>query len=431
MRGMTIVRIAAIAAAVGMASPALPAGFHIREQGAKAMGMANAFAAQADDPSAIFYNPAGLAFQEGTKATLGVTIIQVPETEFEGKTWLGDPNVSGTEFSGKQSARPDIFFPPNMYFTTSLQSVPVALGVGINSQYPLAKRWDTTSPFRDDVKEVAIKPLNVNPTVAFRWKTLGLAFGLNYTYATLWLENSPYTTVYDGSGNPVALNVGDLEVEGTGDGWGFNFGLLWRPGPTWSFGLAYRSRIKVEVDDGDADLMVSQKAQDVLGLPSHVNTDGATELTLPDTWTFAVAWKPTNRITLEFDADRFGWSSYDELKLDFKDESVLHDETLPKDWKDVWAFRFGVQYALTDTLDLRAGYAYDNTPVPDSTLGPDLPDSDRHNVTFGLGWHTDRGSVDFAYMAVLFKDRSVSNDHQDGEYKSEAHLFALNVSYNF
>ncbi len=426
-----VLRAAACAAVLGMAAPAFPAGFHIREQGAKAMGMANAFVAQADDPSAIFYNPGGLAFQEGTKASLGITIIQVPETEFEGTTWLGDPKAAGSEFTGKQSARPDIFFPPNIYVTTALKSYPVSFGVGVNSQYPLAKRWDTTSPFRDDVKEVAIKPINVNPTVAFRWKNLGLAFGVDYTYGTLWLENSPYTTVFDGAGNRVNLNVGDLEVEGTGSGWGYNFGLLWKPHAQWSFGLAYRSRIKLDVDDGDADLMVSQKAQEVLGLPSHVNTDGSTSITLPDVWSFAVAWKPIPRLTVEVDVDRFGWSSYDELALDFEDETVLHDEVLPKDWNDVWAYRIGVQYALTQHMDVRAGYTYDNTPIPDETLGPDLPDADRHNLTFGFGWHGERGAVDFAYMAVLFKDRSVSNDHQDGEYRSEAHLFALNVTYSF
>ncbi|RMG87989.1 MAG: aromatic hydrocarbon degradation protein, partial [Candidatus Dadabacteria bacterium] len=207
-------------AALGMVTPAFPAGFHIREQGAKAMGMGNAFVAQADDASALFYNPGGLAFQKGSQASLGVTIIQVPETVFEGKTWLGDKDNGGVEFSGKQSSRPDIFFPPNLYLTYALDSAPVSFGVAMNSLYPLAKRWDATSPFRDDVKEVAIKPVNVNPTVAFRWKNLGLAFGVDYTYASLWLENSPYTTIYDGAGNPVNLNLGDLEVEGMGDGWG-------------------------------------------------------------------------------------------------------------------------------------------------------------------------------------------------------------------
>lgn len=77
------------------------AGFHIREQGAKAMGMANAFVAQADDPSAIFYNPAGIAFQSGTQVSLGVTVVKVPETKFTGTTKLGDvtPNL-GVENTG-------------------------------------------------------------------------------------------------------------------------------------------------------------------------------------------------------------------------------------------------------------------------------------------------------------------------------------------
>ncbi|MEA3466103.1 MAG: outer membrane protein transport protein [Thermodesulfobacteriota bacterium] len=71
------------------------AGFHIREQGAKAMGMANAFVAQADDPSAIFYNPAGIAFQDGTQVSLGVTVINVPETEFNGTTTIGENDTYG------------------------------------------------------------------------------------------------------------------------------------------------------------------------------------------------------------------------------------------------------------------------------------------------------------------------------------------------
>ncbi len=423
--------VAAFAAVAALAVPAHPAGFHIREQGAKAMGMANAFVAQADDPSAIFYNPAGLAFQEGTKASLGVTIIQVPETEFTGKTWVGDPDLPGSEVSGKQSARPDVFFPPNIYVTHSMKDRPWGFGIGINSLYPLAKRWNTTTAFRDEVKELAIKPINVNPTVSYRYKNFGVAFGIDYTKATLWLENSPYTTVYDGNGDAVNLNVGDLEVEGEGDGWGWNAGFMWRPSETWSFGLSYRSEITLKVDDGDADFLVSQQAQDLLGLPSHVNTGGATEITLPDTLSLAVAWKPTSALTLEFDVDRFGWSSYDELTLEFDDNPVLSDTTDPKDWEDTWTYRLGVQYALTDYFDIRGGYAYDNTPVPDETLGPELPDADRHNLTLGFGFHSDRGAVDFAYMAVLFKDRSVSNEKQDGEYKSQAHLFGLNVTYNF
>ncbi len=123
------------------------------------------------------------------------------------------------------------------------------------------------------------------------------------------------------------------------------------------------------------------------------STGAETEITLPDTWSFAVAWKPTGKLTVEFDADRFGWSSYDSLDILFDENTVLPDSLNRKDWNDVWAYRFGAQYAMTQSLDLRVGYARDNTPVPNDTIGPELPDADRNNYTFGFGYHTRPGGV--------------------------------------
>ncbi|MBN2644642.1 MAG: outer membrane protein transport protein [Desulfuromonadaceae bacterium] len=420
------------------------AGFHIREQGAKAMGMANAFVAQADDPSAIFYNPAGIAFQSGMQVSLGVTVINVPETEFKGTTWLGDNRVAGTpgeEISADTKARDDIFFPPNFYATYSDKDSPWAFGIGVGSLYPLAKRWDTTSPFRDEVKEIAIKPINVNPTVAYRFEALNLAVGVgvDYTYTEVWLEKDAY--VYNPLAlGPTAAHIASTEVEGDGDGWGYNFGLLWKPMEVLSIAVAYRSEIELDID-GDADFYVTPTGQAViaasLGVPSSyipitASSSAKTEITLPDTWSFAVAWKPIERLTVEFDADRFGWSSYDELDIDLGTGSPVGDSpAAPKNWNDVWAYRFGVQFAVTENLDLRAGYTRDNNPIPNDTIGPELPDSDRNNYTFGFGYHTERAVFDFAYMWVDFDDRDVDNDIQSGTYESDAHLFAANLTYFF
>lgn len=418
------------------------AGFHIREQGAKAMGMANAFVAQADDPSAIFYNPAGIAFQSGTQLSLGVTVINVPETEFKGTTRIGDvaPGL-GVEQTGNTEARGDIFFPPNLYMTYSKQDSPWAFGIGIGSLYPLAKRWDTTSPFRDVIKEIAIKPININPTLAYRFDAINLAIavGFDYTSADVWLEKSACVDAYalGAAALPglTAIQLGEMEMEADGDGWGYNFGVLWKPFESLSFGLAYRSEIELDFD-GDADYQITSAGQQVYGanlgyIDSSYSTDAKTEITLPDTWSIAVAWKPISKLTLEMDVDRFGWSSYDSLDIDFSQNTVLQDSYNNKDWNDVWAYRIGAQYEVTDTLDVRFGYARDNTPVPNYTMGPELPDADRNNYTFGFGYHTERAVVDFAYMWVDFDDRSVSNEIQSGTYESEAHLFAANLTYFF
>jgi len=434
--------VTAVVLALMMPGWVSAAGFHIREQGSKAMGMANAFAAQADDPSAVFYNPAGIAFQTGTQVSLGVTVINVPETEFRGTTKLGDvASGLGVEQQVDTEARDDIFFPPNFYMTTRKEGSPWAFGIGIGSLYPLAKRWDTTSPFRDEIKEIAIKPINVNPTVAYLFESinLGVAVGVDYTYADVWLEKSNcvdeyyFTSLgYNGFAampSQAARQLGEVELEADGDGWGYNFGLLWQPLDSLSFGVAYRSEIELDFD-GDADYQLTATGSAIYGINTY-SIGAETEIVLPDTWSFAVAWKPTSKLTVEFDADRFGWSSYDSLDILFDENTVLPDSLNRKDWNDVWAYRFGAQYAVTETLDLRVGYARDNTPVPNDTIGPELPDADRNNYTFGFGYHTDRAVFDFAYMWVDFDDRKVDNETQTGTYKSDAYLFAANLTYFF
>ena len=64
-------------------SPGQAAGFAIFEQGARGMGFAGAFTAQANDPSAIFHNAAGIGFLKGKQLYLGGTLIH-PSTNFTG-----------------------------------------------------------------------------------------------------------------------------------------------------------------------------------------------------------------------------------------------------------------------------------------------------------------------------------------------------------
>jgi long-chain fatty acid transport protein len=409
------------------------------------MGMANAFVAQADDPSAIFYNPAGIAFSEGTAVSLGVTVVNVPETEFTGSTELGDDRINSRPGQIMSNlgikARDDVFFPPNFYMTTSEADSPWAFGIGVGTLYPLAKRWDTTSPFRDEVKEIAIKPININPTVAYHFDELNLALGLgiDYTYSQVWLEKDTYAFNPAVLG-PSAAHIASSEIEGDGDGWGYNFGLLWKPLECISVAVSYRSEIELDID-GDADFLYTVTGRNVIAgeaglpvsmIPAVASADAATEITLPDTWSFGLAWMPTDRLTVEIDADRFGWSSYDELDIDLGSGSLLGDSpSAPKDWNDVWAYRMGMEYALTEALDLRLGYARDNTPIPNDTIGPELPDADRNNYTFGFGYKGERAVFDFAYMWVEFDDRNVDNDIQTGTYESDAYLFAANLTSFF
>ncbi len=417
-----------MAAVMGTATMSFGAGFKVSEQSAKATGMANAFAAQADDPSALAYNPAGIAFQKGTQVQVGSNTILVPQTQFDGTTRLSPTTPVSVQ------ANRDIFLSPTFYATTSMESLPLSFGLGINAFYPLAKRWDADSPFRDSIQSISIKPINFQPTVAYRFDDLKLAVaaGADITYAQVSLQKMLFAVP-----GVLASELGVLGADATATGFGYNLGLQWKPCSTVSLGAAYRSQIKLNLKGQANYLATTATGQGAVGLvpggsAKAANTSASTDVTLPDTITMGVAWKPIDKLTLEFDAERTGWSSYGSLTLNFGTPlTAFNNKPDPKNWSDVWAYRLGAQYALTPNVDLRAGYAYDTNPAPDDTVSPELPDSDRHNVTFGTGFHNAMGSIDLAYMWIHWADRTVANVKETGTFKSDAHLIAASATLKF
>ena len=430
------------AAILATATLSFAAGLKINEQGAKAMGMANAFAAQADDATALYYNPAGIAYLKGFQVNLGSVVIAVPQTQFHGTTAL-----SGTA-QVDEKAKKDLFIAPNLYATYSFEALPLTLGLGINSIYPLAKSWDDSSAFRNQIQNIAVKPINFQPTVAYRFDELHLAVaaGLDVTHAIVSLSKSVY--VPDPNNPTTPAELGTMGLDGTATDFGYNLGLKWTPIKELTFGVAYRSQITLHVD-ADANFLATTQA----GAASILQTANfnsynsriratstvASSITLPDSLALGVAWQPSDKLTLEFDAERTGWSSLKELLFAFDNSQFnsFNNQPTPLNWKDAWAYKLGAQYALNKSVDLRSGVAYDTNPIPDSTLGPILPDADRTNVAFGMGIHNDYVALDMAYMWVHWLNRTVSNQNaatlsgENGTFKSDAHLFSANVTVKF
>jgi long-chain fatty acid transport protein len=155
-----------------------------------------------------------------------------------------------------------------------------------------------------------------------------------------------------------------------------------------------------------------------------------------------VSYKASDALTLNADLDYTGWSTYN--KIEVTSSNPLFNATDEKQWKNVWCLRIGGQYELSGRWKLRAGYLYDQNPVPEDRFETRTPDSDRQGLSIGTGYTGGNITVDAAYMYVRFNKRTINNsladndanpftpdDTLNGTYKSQAHMAGITIGYKF
>ncbi|MBI5729980.1 MAG: outer membrane protein transport protein [Ignavibacteriales bacterium] len=388
-------------------------GFQLNEHGARAMGMAGAFAGLANDPSAIYFNPAGITQLRGINFSAGVTLI-VPKASFRG------PSPAIDESKVKER----IFNPINFYATYQF-SDKLYFGLGVNNQYGLGTEWEDNWVGRELAVKTELQSFYFTPVVAYKvLDNLSLSVGLVYAYGTV--EISRYTDFAPLTGEA------KVSLKGNGSAWGFSAGVLYQPMQTLSFGLSVRSQNKFTFD-GDAVSTGPVAVQGMLpkgGISSTIST--------PLNVTFGVVVKPIDKLVVTADYQYVGWSSYDKLTVHFKDINMA-DLSSVRDYQNTYILRLGAEYQLFNSLSVRGGLLYDRNPVKDEMLDPTLPDSDRLGFNVGVGYKLSENiSVDIAYLFLRFSERKITNSQIsytkgfapfNGTYNSLANLFGLNISY--
>ncbi len=400
-------------------------GFSIYEQGSKSMAMGGAFVAQANDVTAIFFNPAGITSLKGWNVALGGTIIQ-PQAHFIGPT-VKDPNLYN-------AAKEETFFPPHLYVSYAMNEK-LSFGLGVFAPFGLASDWGKDWPGKYLATRSAVQAVFINPVVAYKvMENLSVAVGFEYAIADVDLQKVVHYPI---------RNV-DLysTLKASTTGMGFNIGLQYKPMEKLSIGFAYRSNVLLQFKDGDATFDYpaidpnDPNQQLILGELKALfpNTKGDADLELPTFTALGIAYDFTEQLTAEFDYFLIGWSSYDVLKIKFKDPVGGKTETVSeRKYENSASYRLGLEYRLNDKLALRAGYIRDNKAVPDDRVEPSLPEGNRNIYNIGFGYKLGNITIDMAYMLLLQDDREVTNsvDNFNGKYESLANLYGLTLSYSF
>jgi long-chain fatty acid transport protein len=400
-------------------------GFQINEHGSKAMGMGGAFAALANDPSAIYFNPSGITQLYGTQLLFGSTLI-LPSSTFRGPS----PSIAEYELESQ------IFTPIHLYATHQINDK-LFLGFGVGNNYGLGTKWEDNWVGRFMAVETEIRTFFFNLVASYKIiPELSIGFGYVFTYGDVLIGRKLNLSPFNAE--PY------LELEGTGTGSGFTAGIIAHPTKSISVGLSFRSQVTIEFE-GDAT-------------PSNVpslfdgqlpNGDITAPLTTPENITFGIAIKPLKNFTLTADYQYVGWDSYEKLEVEFQDfidsdtgEKLVNSSE--RNYDNGFIARLGAEYQYTTDLDIYAGFLYDSNPVPDERLDPTLPDSDRLGFSAGVGYKLSANlTAEAGYLFLRFEEREITNSLENysgiensitpmnGVYNSVAHLISLSLLYNF
>ncbi len=416
-------RAGAILAVLAL-GPALPgavlaSGYSIYEQGARAMANAGAFTARADDPSAMFFNPAGIVQLKGKRFNFGTNAIFLTGSSF-------DSDRSGNSFDQVDN----LAWPSSLYYTQTVGDR-YAWGVSLTSPFGLKTQWPGDFDGRDISRESNLAVVNFNANFAWSFaREWSAAVGADFARADIRELSRNIDLTLLGCVGCQAFT----RLTGTGDDVGWNAALRWANDKGWRWGGSFRSKMKPEVD-GDIEF------ENIPGPFLALFPDGGAtaELPLPATFATGVAYVK-GKWEGEFDVVWTDWSEFDHLRIDIdKNTIAVSDVDQVEEWNDTYSFRVGYAYHINDRHQYRLGAYFDRNPIPDEHVRPRLPDADRTSVQVGYGFTGKSGfTVEAAYQALFFANRTVtafSTSASDpvipGEYKNFTSLLGVNLGWKF
>ena len=391
-----------VSAGVLAARPCLASGFLIYDISGEAIARASAVSADDDEPAAVWFNPANLAFMGGVQASAGAVFVTSKSTF--------SPSVSGADTS---TDRGNFFLPA--IFANGLVTDRVAVGMGVYSTFGIGIQWPNDWEGRESAIKASLETLTFNPTVAVRvHRQISVAAGFDAIRSVVDFTNGLPTLV-----------GGDVRLAGGTWGYGFNAAALYKIYPgRLHVALTYRSRVKLDFD-GQGNF--SPTNPDFA--PALPDQPGTASITLPDIITAGVMARPRDDLALSFDANLVLWSTYDRIDIDFQ---TAPDRAIVPNSRNTVTLRGGADWSFPARwpgLHLRGGLIYDRGSIPSTNLGPSLPDSDRIDVALGAGYGRGHFHADLGYLLVLFlpADSTTGQEGPIGTYHTTAHLLGLTL----
>lgn len=364
-------------ALVSVASIANAGGFSVREQSAEGQGASFAgIAAGGSDLSSMFFNPATITLHEGIQAEGDAALILPYAKAKNGVTTpggLGGPSSGNIgNFAAVPSNYASYQFSDNLF-----------VGFSANSPFGLVTKGNQTWAGSFHGVRSDLFMIQAGPTVGYKVNDM-ISFGASIrgVYSRVILTQFTGATV--------------AKIKGKDWGVNYSVGMLLSPTDSTRIGVGYNSQTKLKYDG-------------VFRVGGAVAAPVTAKLTTPGTLTVGLRQEVTDDITLLAGFEWADWSKLKNLTVNHKVFGVPIAPPVVFNWKDSFFYSVGGEYKFSDATTLRAGVAYEKSPVPDATRGVRVPDNDRIWLSIGASHQVnEKLRISAGYSHIFVKDGTVA-----------------------
>ncbi len=343
--------------------------FQLWEESASSMGDYHAgAAAEANNASTVFYNPAGMVRIKHQQVSIGAALIDL-KVRYDGGVFQ---NVGGTIVQTGQTTAAipgdTANIVPNFHYVLPLNDH-WRFGLEETTPFGLSTNYTDFNSAVDNVEDLATKTelqtVNLNPSLSYlvnRYLSLGAGFDAMNGQAT-----------YNNFGI-----LAPLKNKLDGWGYGYNAGMLLQFTPETRLGLSYRSAITIDA-----------KGPSEFDLPGDVNkTTVSARFPLPPTTMMSIYHDVNSRLAIMASAFYTQWSCFHTLII--KNMAQLTNPAtvaINENYRDTWNLAIGSRYKFNQHIALEAGFGHDETPTQIPYRDIRLPDDNRYVASLGLNIH--------------------------------------------
>ncbi len=459
-------------------------GYQVNLLSTKQTGMGHVGVGMKLGAESMHFNPAGLVFlKTNMDFSLGISAV------------MAKAKYSNAGYSAKTDN--PVSTPLYAYAGFKIYDN-LAAGISLTTPYGSSLKWPRHWEGASLIQDISLKSYVIQPTLSYKiTDKLSIGVGLQLAWGNVNLSRGLMGAKdFQGIGTALedylpllaGLPLTDAEKQGLQDmvtlmksttvppayarlegnahmRVGFNVGIMYDVCDKVTVGLSYRSKIKMRVKEGDAELTYSNRnIENMFGqmelllakygsylpanfpnlsIPKYDQGSFHAELPLPSNTTLGVSYRPTDRWELALDLQYVGWSAYDSLNVYFNEAELgIAPIKAEKNYKNAMTYRIGASYKATERLDVRAGVYFDQSPIRKNLYNPETPGMNKLGISAGLTFEPYKNlQIDVAFLYIQGFDRDGKYPYKNvvtgqdesfgGKYKSTAFSPSIGLAYRF